>query len=376
MHALMDLLAEVLRLHGLEATRNAALEGQSGTVYTVPLLLEGEAGAFIVDAHLDGVVPAQIQDDLEQVREDVGADGAVLCHLGAAETTDTPVRRWGHDDLVRLIGTARLAEATGAELAPIDLLPEAPLDAGPLAESLDDLLPPAFAAPEPELPAMTVMDLDALETMDLEPDLEPEPPAPVPDEPFTRPLLPVRCLPEEARLKVRERLFEAHRVEAVLQPVHLFDYECDLLVEGSLRYDTVRGRIQVHGTDKTVVEVDPEAVDPSGFTRMTGLDRPAEERVLRTSDERAKERARHFLVEAHTRVVDVQVDDDDHGFAYTEKKPVAPRPDHVRLNHLGTFHRVIWRVRGPNGHVDVDALTGEPIQETLATPDPDVYIMD
>lgn len=420
MHALMDLLAEALQHHGYNVTAQAALEGRTGTVYTIPLLAERDERAYIIDAHLEGVVPANVPVELADVRDDVGADGCVLAHLQAIESHDADIVAWGRDALVRFLGEAALAAATGTEAAAPDFsLPALDSDA-PVAQSLSELLPPAFAADEaefdgPELPDFSLLDLEQLGD---EPTIEagempaPKPtdfmaeldalvdpeaaveatfapelseatgapapaaapvPSPVPETRF--PLLPVRCTANEAAGMVRERLFEARSVQMVLHPVFLFDYECDLLAEGSLRYDTVAGRIQVHGTHKHVLDVDPEAIDPTGFGRP--LDAvPHEEKALRIDEDRAKQLGRDFLTEAHTRLVDVQVDDDDSGYAYTEKRKVAPRPDHVRLAAKGVFHRITWRVFGPNGHIDVDGMTGTVQEQRLQTPDPDVYIMD
>ena len=390
---LLGLVEAALRQHGYHVTPDAALEGQSGTVYTVPLLVECGGKAYLLDEGTDGVLPAREQQALEDICDDVGADGAVLCHLAGAETAATTrLRLWGRDDLLRILGEAALA-SIGAAAVPPDLAAESPRGS-PIAESMADLLPPAFreAEPDDEQPMFTV-DLDALEQLgesgllagfdEASPDDRDEPlAAEMPAAPldaahrFAYPVLPVRVTAMQAMARAQERLFRAAAVEMVLQPVHLLDYECDLLAEGSLRYDTVRGRIQVHGTDKSTVEVDAEAVDPGGFTKMVPDDVPHSERTLRTSEERAKERARTFLVAAHTRVVNVQVDDTSGSFAYTEKKKVAPRPDHVRLHHLGVFHRVLWRVRGPNGHIDIDGLTGDEVQETLATPDPGAFMLD
>ncbi len=379
-NALMDAVASALRTHGYRCTLQAALEGRSGTVYTVPLLAERDGAAVLFDVHA-GDVPMDLPASVVDALEDVAAHHAVLCHTGGEPSPVPGIRFWGPADLARLLGEARLAEAAGVPATePVVAAPEVPV-----AQSVEDVLPPAFAAPEPSL------DLDAFEAMDLDaptpaetvhapvfPETMPAEAAPAPAaEPFAYPLLPVLVTHAEAREQARERLFNVSHVTMVLQPVHLFDFECDLMGKGTLRYDTVGGRVQVHGTDKAVVEVDAQAADPAGFTRLadvSGFD--ADERTLRVGDARADELARAQLTEAHTRTVDVVVEDEEYNISYTEKTKVRPRPDHIRLQHLGVFHRVVWRVPGPNGHVDVDALTGQDVQETLATPDPDTVMLD
>lgn len=386
----METVADALKAHGYSCTTQAALEGRSGTVYTVPLLAERDGEAAVFDVH-DGDVPHDLPRSVLEVRDDVAAQHAVLCHTGSEPRPVPGIRFWGPRELSRLFGDALLREAAGVGVPePLVAAPQVPDEeterVRPVAESVEQILPGAFAEPE------TSLDLDAFETMDLsglDAQDEPEPvPESVPEpEPvhdfassaarFTYPVLPVLVTQAEAREQARERLFNVTHVEMVLQPVHLLDYECDLMGKGTLRYDTVQGRVQVHGTDKTVREVDPLAVDPAGFTRLADLSGfPADERTLRASHDRADHNARTFLTEAHTRTVDVQVEDEEYNVSYTEKTKVRPRPDHIRLQHLGVFHRVVWRVRGPNGHVDIDALTGADVQEALQTPDPDAVVID
>lgn len=466
---LMDLLGEVFTTHGYDCTRQAALEGRSGTVYTIPLLAESEERAVIVDADLGSDPLAQeAVAAVEDVMHDVGADHAVLCHLGtvASDLDATDVALWGQDMLLHVIGDAQVSQAVGTTPEPLRFHTRDRQERVPIAESLDEILPDAFhetgdtapenrstdatgtadgpttdtAGPETraaefqgaveETGAAGAFDLDALEHLgqgetghaasdgpsaaedprqatgaaaplhrgdDAPHRRDPSPlrnddatplhhdgdapltddgmPEPAPA--FAHPVLPVRITSDEARIAIQQRLETVDSVQMALQPVHLIDYECDLLAEGSLRYDTVQGRVQVHGTDKTVTEVDPEAVDPQGFTRMPRLPGlPNHERTLRVSDTRARERTTDFLMENHARVVDVEVDDEDNGFSYTEKKQVAPRPDHVRLDPLGTYHRVIWRFVGPQGHIDVDALSGEVVEEVLQHPHTDSMMIE
>ncbi len=388
----IDAMAEALAVHGYTCTKQAALEGRSGTVYTVPLLAESEERAFILDVQTDDPLPMAAVADMADVADDVGADAAVLCHTGAVEGPGHSVVLWDHDETVRVLGDARLAGALGHAPTPLRLQPD---QARPVAESVTELLPPAF---------QDDIDLVAFETMGTEPVEEPSDdlldgfaalaaaadenelqmpdPLALPDEGPTgveasHPLLPIRITPDDGRARLRGKMDRIDSVQMILQPVHLLDYECDLLAEGSLRYDTVAGRVQVHGTDKVVLDVAAEEVDPQGFTRLADVpDLPGHERTLRVSEDRARQCATDFLMDTHTRMVDVEIEDDDNGFSYTEKKAVAPRPDHVRLHHIGIFHRCVWRFTGPSGHVDMDALSGHLLDEVLANAHHDTMIID
>ncbi len=150
MRELCALLADAFTVQGYTVSQDAALEGRSGTVYTVPLLAEGES-AILLDCVLDGPLDERAVLDLVAILDDAGGDRGVLCHLG--EATDEArsaagdrVILWGRDTLVRVLGEARLAAAVGGVPAELPLSPAA--DGPVLAESVTELLPPAFQAEE------------------------------------------------------------------------------------------------------------------------------------------------------------------------------------------------------------------------------------
>jgi hypothetical protein len=171
--------------------------------------------------------------------------------------------------------------------------------------------------------------------------------------------MPVRLLVAEAQAKVADRLFGVERAELVLQPVHLFDYEVDLLKEGKLAYDTVEGQFQVNASDKAARDVDPDLANPNAPTRLAADHRyPVTERVVRVTPERAAELALAFVAQKHTRTVEQRVHDSRNSLYYSERKKVQPTRDQMRLTPLGVVLRPVWRLWGSNGHVDVDAVDG------------------
>lgn len=194
---------------------------------------------------------------------------------------------------------------------------------------------------------------------------------------FRHPLLPVLLPLEDAVRRCKDRLFRHSRSELLVHPVYLFDYECDLLSEGSLRYETERGRVQVDATRPVALEVDPLYVDPEVPTRLVPADGLGfAERQVRIEEDNAQHLAVEWIAKQHTRLVEVQVTDEDQSFAYSEKRRVQPRPEHVRLTLKGVFHRPVWRIIGVNGSIDVDAMTGQQVDENLRNPNPDVLMMD
>lgn len=195
--------------------------------------------------------------------------------------------------------------------------------------------------------------------------------------PPSRPVLPVRVTLEDAKRKVKDRLFSVRMAELLLHPVHLYDYEVDVLQEGKISCDTRDGRVQVHGSDKSTLEVDPDQCNPDGPSLLPP-DHPYQttERVLRIPEERAAPVAVGHAIARHTRTVEVRVPDANNSLFYTERRKVEPKPDQVRLRPLGIHFRPAWRLHGDNGHVDLDAVDGRELDAQLRGSRTDAVLLD
>ena len=196
---------------------------------------------------------------------------------------------------------------------------------------------------------------------------------PVPD--GSNGLLPARLTLEEARRSVADRLFGIEEWELILQPVHLFDYAIDLLREGSLNVDTERGRIQVNGTDRKVTPTDAAAMAPPARVFATP-ELVVMDKVLRVSPERAEQVARAWATELHGKTVHVPMSGADDGFDLTERRTIGPTSGQVTLKPLGVWHRPFWRLWGANGHVDLDAVEGQVLDEEIKSADPDCLVVE
>jgi hypothetical protein len=182
----------------------------------------------------------------------------------------------------------------------------------------------------------------------------------------SRDVLPVRVSLDDAKRRVKDRLFSVRAAEVLLQPVHFFDYECDVLKDGSLACDTLDGRVQVHGSDKGTLDVDPDATNPLAPSLLTaGHGLPVEERVLRVTEDRARQLAHQHVTRKHTRNVSVRIPDHNNGLFYMENRKVAPTSDQIRLTHAGMYLRPVWRLHGANGIVDIDAVDGREVMSEL-----------
>ncbi len=223
---------------------------------------------------------------------------------------------------------------------------------------------PAAAAPTPfnpwGAPASTTASAPA--PMPAPAPTRPEPPVRT----YSRPLLPAKLRPDDAHKKVRDRLYSLSNVELVLHPVHLFNYEVDLLQEGKLTFDTVDGRVQVHGSDKSTLEVDPDQANPDATSALApNHTYGVMERVLRIQEDRAIQLAVAHVTKTHSKVVDVRIPDANNSLFYTERRKVEPKGEQIRLFSLGVYFRPAWRLHGDNGYVEVDALDGRELDVAL-----------
>lgn len=277
----------------------------------------------------------------------------------------------GDEVQVTTLPTTEADELATAVRLPV---PEPELATEPAPTTLKEVLPDAFqasirpkAAPaEPEAPVF-----------ELPPAFRPAAgegtPLPVPE--GSNGLLPARITIDEARRAVADRLFGIEEWELILQPVHLFDYAIDLLRDGSLNMDTERGRIQVNGTDRRVTATDPAAMAPPARVHATP-ELIVMDKVLRVSPERAEQVARTWATELHGKTVHMPMAGADDGFDLTERRTIAPTSGQVTLKPLGVWHRPFWRLWGSNGHVDLDAVEGQVLDEEIKTADPDFLVVE
>lgn len=375
MDGLCSLISEVFKAHGYSTTADAALEGKSGTVYAAPLLVEGESYALIVERRgTDENVTGAMVEELSRVVEDTGADQGLLVHLGAISPDASGmgagrVVLWNAAKLQSILGNAAMiplgvtperlpleADTPSSEPEPMDFgLPTGFMDEEPIP-TLDSL---AMESPEPE--PLDLHSLDSLSAGEL-------------DNATNYPVTPIVVEGMVAEAKVKSQLYGAGRRELVLSPIHVFEYECDLLLEGSLNYETVRGLLEVNAS-KEVGELANEFHPKYAGDLPAGI-MDVEERAIKINPERAQILAHEYIMTEHTRIVDVETWDEESDVSMTERKKVSPRPDQVRVECVGTIHRPFWRIVGPNGSSLVDAVTGDVVGSELRNYDPDVVMLD
>lgn len=258
-------------------------------------------------------------------------------------------------------------------VAPPEVVPALDVLAEPVFEvpAVNELMPPAFR--EAARPT--------LEPVEIGLELPPAFAAPegnllrAPD--GSQGLLPPRVTLAEAKALVADRLFSVEEAELILQPVHLFDYQVDLLRPGKITSQPATGRLQVNGTDRRVTATDAGKCDPRLAHRVfadEGL--TVMDKVLRVSPERAEQLATAWATAEHAKTIQVTTDRADDSYALTEAKSVGPTSNQVSLTPLGLWHRPFWRLWGDNGHADIDAVEGTILDAEIKTPNPDFLVVE
>jgi len=143
-----------------------------------------------------------------------------------------------------------------------------------------------------------------------------------------------------------------HRLELV--PYHVFEYACDLYLDGEV-VGTEKGRLSVNGLTKKA-ESWPDNLDV-----VYALEQ-GHRRLDATVDGAAAETlARQEIVRMHTSERE-KVRDHEH-VTVKEKKKVAPKEQAISLHQLGIYYLPVWCVEGVHGVMIINAGTGKIISE-------------
>lgn len=194
--------------------------------------------------------------------------------------------------------------------------------------------------------------------------------APAPD--------PGPALPRVLRLQVsknlavslvRKRIGVPDRVFLRLSPYYVFDYEANILIDGSLDAEPRKGRMAVDAAQKKVLEW-TVALD-TGTLDTTGVD--VDEKKVRLSEAEAIGLLKGELAKVVTR--DVVMEEDADEWSVVVKKKVTLGPDDVRVAPTGLYYLPVWRLSGKQGAVEIDAASGQVVFEEILAPRTDSQLL-
>ena len=143
-----------------------------------------------------------------------------------------------------------------------------------------------------------------------------------------------------------------HRLELV--PYYVYDYSCKIVLDGS-EVAVERGRLSVNALTKKVeewnVKADVVFALEQGHRRLDSVVEPEDaEGLIRTE-----------VLRRHTS--EREIVSDEGSVTVTERRKVAPRPEHIELVSQGIYYLPIWCVEGVHGVLIINAGTGKIVSE-------------
>lgn len=407
MALLVEVFSELFRSFGYATRLQPELEGLTGRKWPTPLVAEKDTRRVAVQQWLrtDPLPEASLDEFLDLVK-DTGSDSGLLLslgtvpdallmraarhriqvwdprritqELGTAVLHETCPNLWEHSDplvsprpsriLERVQESAAAPPVAPAPVPPTPTPPAQPQQELPVVAAVPPFLAPTPVAPAPEglqVPlAFGVLDAVATPatsaptpTVTQVPVLA-EAPAPPPASPG-RAILRTHVNKSLALSLTRGKLRNVERVFLRLVPYHVFDYEAQLLVEGSLSAEVRRGRMAVDAALKKVTEwqqpLDVADLPPEGAD--------VDEKKVRVDQPEALKLLVGDLRNLVTR--DVLMQEDDSEWSVVVKKKVSLAEDEVRASPLGLYWLPLWRVTGKEGSMEIDAVTGRVVFEEI-----------
>lgn len=427
MTTLTQVLSELFRSFGYTGTHVGELEGLSGRRHAVPLILEKDSRrlAVTVWAHRQPLGPSFVQEFTETIR-DTGCDGGLIASLGASpeilvvQAAKARIHVWDSRRIAQELGEAVLGETvpdvwqrndplvagrpsrlvervheSTIQNAPPTTTPVAatdPVQEPPFPTEIPTVLAAEAASPSPTLEVPAAFGLfDSLPTVPpTEPGqttLEqastpvepapappttmaspPPPPTPAPSKPVRR-ILRVQVAKGLAASMAKPKTRSVDRIFLRLTPHYVFDYEAQLLVEGSLNSEKRQGRLAIDASMKKV--------RPWAHALETG-DLPSDaadidEKPVRMPEADARTLAVTELKGLVTR--DVVHEEDGNEWSVVVKKRVELAEDELRVESLGIHWTPVWRITGRDGTVEIDATTGQFLHEEISVPRSDALLI-
>lgn len=391
MTGLVDVFAAWFRSFGYAARPDANVQGASGSHHQIPLLLERDGRRVAVYAWVrPAPPPGAFLDGVRSACRDTGTTDALVLSLApVADNVRASLHRdgvqvWEPRRLVQELGEAVLAETCPEVWPRVD--PLGPAGGSRLVDSVLESLPGPATPPSTDpleerpfpveaAPMLAAPQAQAPTPFEVPPafgflDLLPAPAAPATAVPPPVFAAPPQATPDRLVLRrqvskalalslVRKRLRTVDQVTLRLVPYHVYDYEANLLVDGSLDAQTRTGRMAVNAALKRVQDWSTPL--ETGPLDADGVD--VDEKKVRVAPEEAEHALRQELVKLVTRDVVHAEDGDD--WSVVVKKKVTLAPNDVQLRNLGLYWAPVWRLAGRDGSVEIDAVSGNVAHEEI-----------
>ncbi|UCG70425.1 MAG: hypothetical protein JSV09_05265, partial [Thermoplasmata archaeon] len=148
-------------------------------------------------------------------------------------------------------------------------------------------------------------------------------------------------------------------------PYYVFDYSCELLVEGKTTPQINSGILAVNGLTNNAENWDFE------FDTVEDMETSHTKLEPKFDEDRAFETARESAITLNTR--EIQTVDDRGAVTIYEKKKVRPKEGAIDIVRRGLIYLPVWCVEGSNGVMIINATTGKVIKEDIYREGDDIY---
>jgi hypothetical protein len=165
--------------------------------------------------------------------------------------------------------------------------------------------------------------------------------------------------------EISKKIVQGFRFDLELIPYYLFDYSCELVVEGQQTPQISSGTLAVNGLTNSAESWDFQ------FETVSDMETTHTKLEPRFDEKRAYDTARESAIALNTK--EIQTVDDRGAVTIYEKKKVRPKEGAIDIVKRGLVYLPVWCVEGSNGVMIINATTGKIIKEDIYRESDDVY---
>lgn len=165
--------------------------------------------------------------------------------------------------------------------------------------------------------------------------------------------------------EISKKIVQGFRFDLELIPYYVFDYSCELVVEGKPTPQINQGTLAINGLTNNAESWDFD------FETVADMEATHTKLEPRFDEEKAFETAKESAIALNTR--EIQTVDDRGAVTIYEKKKVRPKEGAIDIRRRGLIYLPVWCVEGSNGVMIINATTGKIIKEDIYRESNDIY---
>lgn len=159
----------------------------------------------------------------------------------------------------------------------------------------------------------------------------------------------------EDATEIARHTIRGFRYELELIPYYMFEYSCDLVVEGRETTEQKRGILGINGLTGNYEQWQ------KNFETVGEIQSSHTKLEPKIDDEKAYRLAQESAIELNT--TEIETVRDKGTVTIIEKRKVRPKDGAINLKKRGLIYLPVWCVEGSNGVMIINAATGKIIRE-------------